>query len=82
MYPSNLPPVHLLEAEAVHCLQVKVDHHEEVGLGASAGHGLDVVQGVHRKLCHLCVRFIFLRTLLLNSREAEKYFLHLFVNVS
>lgn len=46
---SNLhqPPVHLLEAEAVHCLQVEVDHHEEVGLGAGAGHRLDVVQGVH-----------------------------------
>ena len=55
------PPVHLLEAEAVHGLQVEVDHGEEVALGASAGHGLDVVQGVNREPCHLCVRFIFLQ---------------------
>ena len=39
--------MHLLEAEAVHGLQVEVDHGEEVALGAGAGHSLDVVQGVN-----------------------------------
>ena len=53
--------MHLLEAEAVHGLQVEVDHGEEVALGAGAGHSLDVVQGVNREPCHLCVSFIFLQ---------------------